>query len=255
MLAVGDVDSLSPTEREGGKRETTGRLTKRGFRAKIGLLRRPVSSKETAMATTDLERIRFVTRHFTDLQGLRSAALGGLIVVIGLSESMGGALRIVLALVLGAGSLGLLIFAPRYYRRTFGEVERQPSSPRSLLGTFLVFLCFVGVSWLFRSWGEGRNNYIVMGSLLVGRWVWLEGRWSQAHSLVLGLLLLGIAAPGPSSALFLPALVGSGISEILCGAAMSLDGLLDHRQLVRTLGPWGAASGEAEGAVPVEVER
>src|SRR5262245_29699940 len=71
------------------------------------------------METRDLERIRFITRHFNDLQGLRYAVPLGLILLTWEEPPLlraGGVLGAVL-LSLGAG---------RYYRSIFGAVERQP---------------------------------------------------------------------------------------------------------------------------------
>lgn len=71
------------------------------------------------METRDLERIRFITRHFNDLQGLRYGVPLGLILL-----SSGGS-----PLLRAAGIVGALLLAlgtRRYYRSTFGAVERQP---------------------------------------------------------------------------------------------------------------------------------
>jgi hypothetical protein len=92
------------------------------------------------MTTRDLDRIRFVTRHFNDLQGLRYWVPVGL-----LTLSVGGTtyfanrpfLILRAAFVLTAF---LLFFGARwYYRRTFGEVERQPVLPAAELSTVSVF--------------------------------------------------------------------------------------------------------------------
>jgi hypothetical protein len=79
------------------------------------------------MGLQDLDRIRFVTRHFDDLQGL------GYWVPLGLITLSWGVLASHFASRLLAGSLYLaailLIFgARRYYRTTFGEVERPPAA-------------------------------------------------------------------------------------------------------------------------------
>ncbi|HEX6900662.1 MAG TPA: hypothetical protein VF789_13135 [Thermoanaerobaculia bacterium] len=68
------------------------------------------------METPDLERIRFTTRHFHDLQGLRFGVPLGLILL-----GLGSPAMPRLALFLGA--LLLILGARRYYRR-YGEVER-----------------------------------------------------------------------------------------------------------------------------------
>lgn len=71
------------------------------------------------MDTRDLDRIRFITRHFNDLQGLSLWLPLGL-VTLGWE---GPALwRVVLCL----GALLLMLGAKRYYRNTFGEVELEP---------------------------------------------------------------------------------------------------------------------------------
>jgi hypothetical protein len=74
------------------------------------------------METPDLERIRFITRHFNDLQGLRYGVPLGLILL-----SWGGPLLLRAAGAVGA--LALALGARRYYRRTFGAVEQQPAEP------------------------------------------------------------------------------------------------------------------------------
>jgi hypothetical protein len=96
----------------------------------------------------------------------------------------------------------------------------------------------------------GQMAYAVFGAFFLGLWLWRERRPSQRHHLVLALLLLGLSALGTSLGLvarengemgpvldFLaPALVYPGVALLLCGAAMSVAGLLDHWQLARALG-------------------
>jgi hypothetical protein len=71
------------------------------------------------METPDLERIRFITRHFNDLQGLRYAVPLGLVLLAWTGSP----------LLRGAGCAGALLlalWAGRHYRSAFGAVERQP---------------------------------------------------------------------------------------------------------------------------------
>ena len=84
------------------------------------------------MESRELERIRFTTQHFNDLQGLRYGvplgliALGGGLVLLG----WGGPL---LLRVLGlAGALALIFGGRRYYEHTFGAVSPTRRSIRSL---------------------------------------------------------------------------------------------------------------------------
>jgi hypothetical protein len=74
------------------------------------------------METPDLERIRFITRHFNDLQGLRYGVPLGLILLSWESPPLLRAAGVV-------GALALALGARRYYRRTFGAVEQQPAEP------------------------------------------------------------------------------------------------------------------------------
>ena len=273
------------------------------------------------MLTGELKRIRFVTQHFNDLQGLRSAVPLGLF-TLGLVSP--APVRAVLFL----GAALLLLGGKRYYRRTFGEVEHQPADPATELcpasiynpaGPFsrlegfqqvtpmarhllmvvavalVVFSFFQAIPPNFLVQGDLRHPrillepvptlgpplikvldgaavrapsmqravfaqamYALYGSLFLGVWLWRDRRASQSHHLVLGALLLGLSALGTSLGYLarpgggempgiidvsLPALVDPGAAVLLCGSSMLLAGLLDHWQLVRTLG-WPAAARE-----------
>jgi hypothetical protein len=74
------------------------------------------------METRDLDRIRFVTQHFNDLQGLRYWVPLGVITL-----GWGGPTFLRVASFLGA--LLLMLGAKRYYRNAYGEVEQQPVDP------------------------------------------------------------------------------------------------------------------------------
>jgi hypothetical protein len=89
-------------------------------------------SKGAEMETRDLDRIRFITRHFNDLQGLRYGVPLGLITL-----SLGGTTLLRTASFLGA--FLLLLGAKRYYRNTFGEVERPQVEPAGELYPVSIF--------------------------------------------------------------------------------------------------------------------
>lgn len=74
------------------------------------------------METRDLERIRFVTQHFNDLQGLRYWVPLGLIAL-----GWGGPMLLRAGSLLGA--FVLMLGAKRYYRNAYGEVEQQAVDP------------------------------------------------------------------------------------------------------------------------------
>ena len=125
---------------------------------------------------------------------------------------------------------------------------------------------YLGLPWMkdwptWRADGEMRSPsmlravfaqtaYVFYGSCFLGLWLWRGRRRSESHNLALALLLLGFAVAGTSLGylaradgeidrsldLLLPALVYPGTALLLCGSAMVLAGLLDHWQLVQTLG-------------------
>ena len=78
------------------------------------------------MDTRELDRIRFVTQHFNDLQGLRYWTPAGMLVL-----AWAGPAPLRPALLLGAVLLAL--GARWYYRQAFGEVDQQPADPAAEL--------------------------------------------------------------------------------------------------------------------------
>lgn len=84
------------------------------------------------MLTRDLERIRFVTQHFNNLQGLRYAVPLGLITL-----GLAGTTPVRFGLFFGAAVL--LLGGKGYYRRTFGQVAPQPLDPAAELCTASIY--------------------------------------------------------------------------------------------------------------------
>jgi hypothetical protein len=79
------------------------------------------------MKPQDLDRIRFVTCHFNDLQGLRwSVPLGLITLAIGGTIHFAGWASFLLGPI-AAGAFLLKSVAKRYYSHTFGAVEAQPA--------------------------------------------------------------------------------------------------------------------------------
>jgi hypothetical protein len=79
------------------------------------------------MESQNLDRIRFVTRHFNDLQGLRYLVPIGLITL-----SVGGMIHfaswpVLLLGLIAVGAFLLMFVARRYYRDAFGAVEPRPA--------------------------------------------------------------------------------------------------------------------------------
>ncbi len=91
------------------------------------------------MKPQDLERVRFVTRHFNDLQGLRGSIPLGLVAL-----SLGGAIHFAgwpayTVLLTAVGALLLRLGARRWYTRSFGIVEAQPAYVPGELHTLSIY--------------------------------------------------------------------------------------------------------------------
>jgi len=237
------------------------------------------------MEIQDLDRIRFVTRHFHDLQGLRSLVPIGLITLS--AGGVAGAtspVPLLLAAMPFLAAVLLLAGAGRYYRSAFGEVEAARARPAAERYALSVFNPAGSAPWLDSSpqaipsgrrlpmilmmapaafvlfqllfWPpwiklnsvviyDGAESFVPMsppafgalsapliyalcGSLFLGLWLLRQRRLSQSYHLAFGALLLGLAA--------LPQGFPLWGALLLCGSALVLAGLLDHRQLVRALG-------------------
>lgn len=100
----------------------------------------------------------------------------------------------------------------------------------------------------------GQGALALYGAFFLGMWLWRGRRLSQSHHLALGIVLVGLSVFGTCLGyfvwedrnlprfildLFLPAVVHPWVMLLLCGSSMILAGLLDHWQLVRTLGRRG----------------
>jgi hypothetical protein len=80
------------------------------------------------MTNRDVERIRFVTQHFNDLQGLRFLVpLGLMILSVGGTTYFDNRPLVILRAGLFLTGALLMIGARRYYRDRFGEVESEPA--------------------------------------------------------------------------------------------------------------------------------
>jgi len=92
------------------------------------------------MTTQDLDRIRFVTRHFNELRGLRyGVPLGLMTLSVGGTTYFENRPLLLLRAALLLGGLLLLFRSGAYYRRTFGEVERQSVLPVPVLESLSIY--------------------------------------------------------------------------------------------------------------------
>src|SRR4051812_10845736 len=232
MKACEDWPSFSPMEREGASGDsrtfailclTDERLLSTGSEP-IG----PVGPGDRVQ-TQELERIR---RYADPRSLLEAVSVGLLLLGKGLFILIpSDVLKVPLVLCMVASWIAWACFAPLYYSRKYGEVERKRSWPWPRLVGVSVIVALVFGSALVFSVGDARLSYLLWGSLMVCTWIWSESRRSQAYYLALGVLLLALALPGPSSAFLPQALATKGVAYTLSGTALILAGLLDHLQL------------------------
>jgi hypothetical protein len=92
------------------------------------------------MTKRDVDRIHFVTRHFNELRGLLyGVPLGLLTLSVGGTTYFANRPYQVLRALFLLGGLFLLGSAGRYYRRTFGVVERQSVDPAPRLHSLSIY--------------------------------------------------------------------------------------------------------------------
>lgn len=226
------------------------------------------------MEIGDLERIRFVTRRFGELQGYRRLVPVGLLALGGAGlGSLAGWLLLLPAALL-AGACLLFAGAGRYYRSTFGEVEPAvevssllltvdgpaqrlqpaiPLVPRVLVigglacAVFILFQLLLWPPWITIGsevvhWsGDPAMTRAMLIQMLYGLCgLFFLGTWwlreqRLSQSHHLGLGLL-LSGLAALAPWFVPAAVHFGAALLLCGSSLIAAGLLDHRQIVRVLG-------------------
>jgi hypothetical protein len=196
----------------------------------------------TSAPPPDLDRIRFVTRSYLNLQGLRSQVPVG---AQWISFAIGGWLGVSLCLL---ACVWMLAGAPTYYRWRFGEVEqsartRMPDAMGwariAALAALTGILCYALPYQLAGPEAQadpgflGPLRWLAFGaSVLVGFWACGGCAREQRYYPVLAALLLATLL---WLALARPAYPTAAEAQALGGAAFVLGGLLDHRLLVRSL--------------------
>lgn len=111
------------------------------------------------MDARELSRIRFITCHFDDLQGLRSWVPLGIL-------ALGWAGPPLVRAVSCAGALLLLFAARRYYRRSFGEVEPAQISPAAPELTPFSIFSPAGTAMRSQPVTPGRQRLLIVLGLI-----------------------------------------------------------------------------------------
>ncbi|MEA2559917.1 MAG: hypothetical protein QOH06_1421 [Acidobacteriota bacterium] len=228
------------------------------------------------MEIQDLDQVRFVTRRFGELQGLRRLVPVGLLALSGAGLISLASWPLSAALLVGAC---LLLFrAGRYYRSNFGEAEPLeteavadlsslltadgpvhrlqpaiPVVPRFLIvgglacAVFILFQLLLWPPWVTIGsevvhWsGDRAMTRTMLIQMLYGLCglFFLGTWWMREQRQSQGYNVgIGLLLSGLSalSPWFAPAAVHLGVALLVCGSALVLAGLLDHWQLVRVLG-------------------
>lgn len=232
------------------------------------------------MVTRDLDRMRFVTKNFGNLQGLRYLVPLGL-VLLGWAEA-----RHAYQAVLFLGAFLLMAAARRYYRGSFGEVERPqmappvsefaplsiynrlgparrlppviPGVPRVMLLALLVLTVFPFFQFLFSPpWVQVNDGVVWTGFAPIASVYMMRTVYFLCGSLLISLwwlrgCRLSWSHPFGLGALlwglsvlgpwFAPAASQPWTALLLCGASLVVAGLLDHWQLARMLKRSAAAA-------------
>jgi len=225
------------------------------------------------MEIQDFDHVRFVTRHFRDLQGFRRLVPVGLLALSG-----AGLISLAnwpLSAALIAGACLLLFRADRYYRNRFGEAEPLeteviaelsssllttggpaqrfqpviPIVPRFLIlgglicAVFVVFQLLIWPPWVTIDsevvhWsGDPEMTRVMLVQMLYGLCAlfFLGTWWLREHRPSQG-HLLGLGLLLDLGTWFVPGAVQFGAALLLCGSSLVLAGFLDHLQLVQVLG-------------------
>ena len=194
-----------------------------------------------------LGRVREVTARYTDYQGLYTSLFGVFVLFLVFMDH--GRLE---ALIVGVPVvITLYVLTRRYYRKRFGDVRPLRSPNRTLLqvgGTALMLGAFLAAVVVANAFD--RQGLWIYGLLFMGLSVLAAGRqWrTRSHYLVSGavvllIFVLPLGSLTPSGAH--PFEIASPNVLMLVVAVMFVvNGLLDHRTLVRTLRP--AAESETD---------
>ncbi len=201
----------------------------------------------------DLERVRYVTENYEDLQGLKRVPIGlmilvayGFVVSTGfeITTKLGADIVVTLAVLVGVmliiGHFGIR----RYYEKRYGRVRIAPRvfRRRRAYGGLVTFIILIVTGYL-ALWVYEMQNFepypfffIGLGAMEVfDRWPELRFR---PHQFVLGslmvlfgliLLVLMLQRKQYSEILFLHLLTSLFVLQLVVG------GILDHALLVRTM--------------------
>ena len=182
-----------------------------------------------------LERLRYVSARYDQLQGLRFVPIGFVLVVFSVGLMVG--FGVWMQVLLGASVVAALVGVPlagRMYRARFGEA-RPRGRERPAVALTVGAVVGLSVSWLSNLELPISLPGLAVGALTAA-YAWRWRQFMRAHLVVAALLVLGSVLP-------LGQLTGDAVHPLsdqvlalVIGVWLIVAGLLDHRLLVRTLG-------------------
>jgi hypothetical protein len=227
------------------------------------------------MTAHDLDRIRFVSRHFRALQGLRLRVPFGLFLVARTlwPDHQLSVRQVLLVLALPAAAGILAWRAKSYYDDHLGHVEPprvNPLGPRAQLavavGALLLWTSFLILIFALPSAFDRHSagsaaaaphnataavlELLAWSGIFFGTWIVRGRSFLQSHYLFLGVLFLALALPEHASGLAFLGALSVRPAGIVEGAALALGGLLDHWLLVHTMSALASHTAALTGAAP-----
>lgn len=182
----------------------------------------------------NLQRIRYVTSHYQEIQGLRIVPLGAWLILLAIAEANRSVLppapqvaMVIMVFYLLAGFFVLLFYRiiGAFYERRFGSVNpllqsKSRAFSGCLRGGGFLFVLYVGLTA-----SNPQLPYVVtlLLMLFLISVAWRSG-WYRKDYVVLVAFLVSIYS-----------IPGSVTTMLLNGCTVILGGLLDHFLLVRTL--------------------
>lgn len=214
----------------------------------------------------DLERVRYVTTRYEQMQGLRRVPFGLMLLAVAGFQwivlaliPVGGIedryLRLATSLLVNAVfvfffllmvvAVVLYYVIGEHYERRFGRVERRPAGWRrtaAIIGAIFIAMVVVFIVQL-RLDPPVRLDLLAMGGTLV--FLRLKSWRFAAHYLIMG-VLIAVCGLLPLFGI-LPADPGEGpqLMTFLLGMYFILGGIFDHLLLVRTMKSLPEEDGEA----------
>ena len=184
------------------------------------------------------KKLRYVTRHFYDLQGLRLLPLG----LIVFTNSYRGTPPPLLNTVFSLALLGIILWLyrpiTRFYREQYGHVKTDQRWYWQTLGLAAIMIggLLADIVWAppVSVAGLAAGVYLaVLWRPQIGTFPGLRWYYAVAGLAVVGgTLYIGLAG-GPRSDMFMRL---TSFVDRLAGVALVACGLLDHFLLTRTLG-------------------